>query len=72
MMWPATWTPLSGVDSMMTQTPGSVYPGSELSESMLTPLELGASPGVRNWDWDAFGAASPEPEAQIFDLKTFT
>ena len=69
MMWPGnTWTPLSAVDSMVTQTPASMFPGREFSDpTVLTPLELGSSPMQSSaWDsqWDAFGAASPtSPES---------
>lgn len=70
MMWPgSTWTPLSGVDSMVTQTPASMFPGSELSDpSVLTPLDLGTSP-MQSWDWDAFGASPVSPESPKFAIE---
>ena len=68
-MWGGTsWTPLSAMDSMMTQTPASMFLGSEFSDpTVLTPLELGTSPiQSSNFDaqWDPFGALSPvSPES---------
>ena len=69
MMWGGTsWTPLSAIDSMMTQTPASMFPGREFSDpTVLTPLDLGTSPmQSSNFDaqWDPFGAPSPvSPES---------
>eukprot|EP00438_Fugacium_kawagutii_P008870 Skav200652 [mRNA] locus=scaffold2539:141299:142990:+ [translate_table: standard] len=64
MMWGATWTPLSAIDSLVTQTPASMFPGREFSDpTLLTPLDPGTSTmqsSTYDYDqWDAFGAPSP-------------
>eukprot|EP00438_Fugacium_kawagutii_P008869 Skav200651 [mRNA] locus=scaffold2539:137414:138922:+ [translate_table: standard] len=64
MTWGSTWTPLSAIDSMVTQTPASMFPGNEFSDpTLLSPLDLGTSPmqnSTYDYDqWDAFGAPSP-------------
>ena len=69
MMWgSSSWTPLSAIDSMVTQTPASMFPGREFSDpTVMTPLDIGTSPlQDSNFDaqWDAFGGASPvSPES---------